>query len=402
MTTALNRRDFLKGLAAAGVAASTLPLWGRASAYADTGPSTTADRFLLLIFLQGGNDGVNTVIPAGDTAYPRLRGALALKPEQVLDLGIGMGLHPSLPFLHQQWSAGRMAILHSVGYPKPDLSHFRSTEYWETASPERRWLSGWVGRYLDATEGQRFGPIRAVGVGGEQPRVLTGDSVSPVALRSLSTFSFADGGTSDIAARRRAYEAFSKTVPVDASMRSRVVAAQRRTVSAIGPVGNAARSAPGTTEAGATAAHLFAAGVGAEVGFISLGGFDTHTDQLAPHAALLSSLDATVNGFFTTAGQLGIADRSTVLVFSEFGRRAMVNYSNGTDHGAAGPAFVIGPRVIGGAYGTRPNLNRLVDGNIPMSIDFRRVYASLLEQVLKVPSAPVLGEQFATIPLIRS
>ena len=393
----MKRRDFLKGAAIA----STAPFWGRMSAYAnETGPAGVADRFLLMIFLSGGNDGLNTVVPLAKPAYARHRPNLALKPETVLDMGIGYGLHPSLPFIHQQCKAGRVAVVHSVSYPRPDFSHFRSTEFWDTGSPERRWYSGWVGRYIDSTEGSRFGPVRAVGVGPEMPRMLAGEAISPVVLDSLPAFTYADKAAIDAAARRRAYAAFSATVPAETSLRRDVLLAQRRTLSAMDPIAAAARAANGAIAPGDTVAHLFAAGVGAEVGFIKLGSFDTHTDQLRQHATLLANFDGVVQNFFATATRLGIADRATVLAFSEFGRRVPENYGLGTDHGAAGPAFVIGPRVKGGAYGPSPNLTNLVDGNLRMGVDFRSVYASLIEQVLRVPSAPLLGAQFPLLPLV--
>lgn len=392
----MKRRDFLKAAAAA----STFPLWGRLSAYAgEAGPSGNADRFLLLVFLQGGNDGLNTVVPAGDALYERNRTNLALAPSQVLPLGNGLGLHPSLPYLHQLWNSGQVAIVHGVSNPKPDFSHFRSTEYWNTGSPEQRWRSGWLGRYLDQTEGSRAGPIRAVGVSSELPRVLVGDTAMPLAMESLDSLVL-PAKTSDASARRKALAAFTSG-DSGTGMRSRVVNGQRRALTAIDPVAVAARNAGASAPPGAIVAHMFAAGVGTEIGFIRLANFDTHSDQLPAHASLLSDLDAVLKNYFSTAAGLGIADRTTVLVFSEFGRRVPQNSGQGTDHGDAGPAFVVGPRVRGGTYGNAPNLRKLRDGNLRMEVDFRSVYASLAEQVLQVPSEPLLGGSFPRIPLHR-
>lgn len=394
----MNRRQFLQGAAVL----STAGMWVRFSAYAnEPGPTPgTANRLLLVVFLQGGNDALNTVAPVSDPAYARARPVLGLRANQGLALGQGSVLHPSLPWLHQQWTGGRLAIVDGVGYLGSDQSHSRSTDTWETASPERRWTTGWIGRYLDRTEHRRFGPVRAAALTVEPPRTLVGATSSPVATESLASFSFADRGAADEAERRTAFAEMLMTSADDVRLRTAVAAGQRRMIDAVNPVASATAAA-GNVGAGAGVAHLFASGVGTEIGFIRLTGFDTHSDQPLYHGKRLASLDDTLREFFATATNLGVADRATALVVSEFGRRVGENAGVGTDHGAAGTAFVVGPRVRGGYYGPRPSLTDLQDGSLKPTVDFRSVYASMLEQVLGVRSRAVLGGTYAPLPLVN-
>lgn len=396
----MNRREFLKAVALA----SSAPLWVRFSAIgaeaAEGAGVAIPDRLLLVLYLAGGNDGLNTVVPYLDPAYAQARPTVGLKADEVSSIGGGLALHKSLKRTYEMWKAGQVAVVHNVGYPNPNFSHFDSTYIWETASPEMQYHTGWLGRYLDATEGPANGAVRAIAAGtGGLPRTLVGEEGAGFALNSLSDFAFADTGRPDAALRRAALAAFGAGVPGSA-MQAKVVQAQNNMTNAVATVTEVAKGVTGPMTPAKTVAQMFAAGVGTEIGFISVGGFDTHTTQRGGHAARLTEVDEAIAGFFDAAAALGIADRATVVTFSDFGRRVEENASNGTDHGSSMPVLVIGPRVQGGTVGSRPDLTDLDAGNLVPAIHLGSVYASVLAQSFGVDPAPIMGADYPLLPLI--
>lgn len=400
----MNRRRFLQAVAAA----STTPMWLRFADEAVAAPAgdgrvrTRGGGHLLVVFLRGGNDPLNTVVPYLDPTYRRVRPNVALREADVLRMGNGFGLHPALGTLHQFWSAGQLAIVQQVGTSRNDFSHFNSTDIWETASPDRRWAEGWLGRYLDSTTADAKGPVRAVSLTEVMPTMLTGRGAGGVALDSIIDYAFADTGVPDAQLRHGTFSTYAQSAATAGSSRAAVLKSQREVISSLDPVTatSARNNPPGSTPTvGETVAQMFSAGVGTEVGFIAIDGFDTHNRLVERHAFVLAQLDSVVNTFFAEAAQLGVADRSTVLVVSEFGRRVPQNNSYGTDHGDAGNVLLLGPRVRGGMYGPKLDLSQLKDGNLPVKIDLRRVYASVLEQWMGVNHAPILGGRFSTFRL---
>lgn len=395
----MNRREFLKAVALA----SAAPMWVRFSAIgaeAATGAVPIPDRLLLVLYLAGGNDGLNTVVPYLDPAYASVRPTIGLKADEVSSIGGGLALHKSLARVHGMWQQGQVAVVHNVGYPKPNFSHFDSTYIWETASPDMRYHTGWLGRYLDASEGPANGAVRAIAVGnGGLPRTLIGEQGEGFALNTLSDFAFADAGRPDAALRRAAYASFGAGVPSSA-MHDKVVQAQNNMMSAVATVSQVAKGITGPMTPAKTVAQMFAAGVGTQIGFISVGGFDTHTTQRTAHAARLKEVDAAIGEFFDAAAALGIADRATVVTFSDFGRRVGENASNGTDHGSSMPVLVMGPRVRGGSYGGRPDLTELDAGNLVPAIHLGSVYSSLLAQAFDVDPAPIMGTSYPPLSLL--
>ena len=397
----MNRRDFLKSIALA----STAPLWIRFSEIGATAaegtPLPLPSHMLLVLFLNGGNDGLNTVVPYLDGAYKSARPTIGLAPSDVVPIGGGLGIHKSLERVAGMWSTGNLAIVHNVGYPNPNFSHFDSTQIWETASPDFRYHTGWLGRYLDATDGPNAGPVRAVAIGtGGLPRTLVGQDSSGVSLNGLSDFSFADDGRGDAPMRRSAYGAFAAGSVDDGSMRTAILKAQDTATKAVSVVGQVREGITEPLTEAETVAHMFSAGVGTEIGFIQVGGFDTHTTQNALHAQQLAEVDNAIRSFFSAANTLGLADRATVMTFSDFGRRVGENASNGTDHGSSMPVLVMGPRVNGGVYGARPDLTDLQDGNLKPSINFGSVYSSVIAQGFGVDPVPIIGAEFPLLPLI--
>ena len=395
----MNRRDFLKSV----VAASAAPLWirfGSLAAYA--AEAVMPDHMVLVLYLGGGNDGLNTVVPYLDSAYQKARPTVSLGANDVYPIGGGLGLHKSLTRVNSLWQASKLAIVQNVGYPNPNFSHFDSTFIYETASNENRFHTGWLGRYLDSTDAQARGPVRAVAAGFDAlPRTLIGEKAGGVALNSLSDFSWLDDGRADASLRRSAFAALNDNV-ADGSMRAQILGAQGQTVRAVSAVAGAARSTKGALTPAQTVANLFAANIGLEIGFIQVTGFDTHTNEHAFQTAGLNKVDAAIGEFFDAAKTLGIGDRVSVMTFTDFGRRVGENANNGTDHGSSGPIFVMGPQVRGGVYGTRPDLSNaaLSDGNLVPAIDMRSVYGSVLSGAFHVDPVPIMGGTYPVMPLI--
>lgn len=396
----MNRRDFLKAL----TAASAAPLWIRLGPLAGSvaeASVATPNRLLLVIYLGGGNDGLNTIAPYQNAAYKNLRPDLYLRNNEVFPMGNGYGLHKAMPTVNAMWQAGQVAVVHNVGYANPNFSHFDSGYIWETASPEMRYHSGWLGRYLDATDGKTQAPVRAIAVGFDSlPRTLIGQTQSGVAMTGLADFSFIDETRADAQLRRAAYKAFGAGVADDSSMRSKVLLAQEGTTAAISAVAAASKNIGGLTPA-QTVATMFGAGVGTEIGFIMIGEFDTHTTQRGTHSAQLGSVDKAIKEFFDLAAKLGLAERATAITFSEFGRRVGENASEGTDHGSSQPMLVIGPKVNGGFKGGTPDLTDLVDGNLKPSTNFGSFYGSILADMFQVDPAPILGDTYPLMSLVR-
>lgn len=391
----LSRRRFLQGV----LAATTVPLWARLTPAWSADSPGRPDAHLLVIFLAGGNDGLNTVVPIGDPAYPRMRPKTGLRADEVLPIGGGLALHGSLTGLRSRWGAGELAVIQGVGPTVADLSHFSATETWETASPTREFRTGWLGRYLDASADRSRGPVRAVGIGPVMPRMLSGGGDPAITVRSLSDLQYVDHGRVDGDARHEAFELLAASGRAEGPMIEQVRAAQRRAIEVVAPI--SAANAGNTNEPGAakTVAQLFGAGLGTEIGFVTISGFDTHAVQRGAHGYRLAELDSMIANFFAEARRLAVDDRSAVLVLSEFGRRVPENGSDGTDHGHGGTALVVGPPVRGGVYGNPPDLGALVDGNVPVTMDVRSLYASVLEQHLAADAEPILGGSFSTLPL---
>jgi uncharacterized protein (DUF1501 family) len=397
----LSRREFIKAVALA----STTPFWARMNAFAvEAAPVPIPNQLLMVLFLQGGNDGLNTVAPYLDGAYKTMRPTIALKPNEVFPIGSGLGIHKSLPRVNQMWHEGQVAILQNVGYPNPNFSHFDSTDIWETASPDRKFHTGWLGRYLDHTDTGDKGPVRAVAVGTPNlPRTITGNAGTGVTLNSLSDFDFADSGldAGEVALRRAAFGSFQGGASGDGSMHSKILAGQEKMADAVEMVSGAADNFTIANPTPAqTVAQMFSVGVGTEIGFIGVGAFDTHVGQPQGQADSLKEADDAIAAFFDTAASLGLKDRATVITFSDFGRRVGENAGSGTDHGTSMPMFVLGPRVNGGLYGNRPDLTELEDGNLVMEIPMQSVYASVLEQAFNVDPDPIIGASYPTLPLI--
>jgi uncharacterized protein (DUF1501 family) len=360
-------------------------------------------RSLVVIELSGGNDGINTVVPYQDEGYAKHRKALRLLTKDLLKVNDQIGLNPSMGDAAKLLESGRLAIVQGVGYPNPNRSHFQSMAIWQTArfDPEEHKVAGWLGRGLDGLAGAAPGAPSALYVGsGSPPVALRGRRAVAAAVERLEDFALdvgaesgrllAEGqGTDDLAAfvRRSTLDAY----------------ATADHMAALGRAPEKGTPYPGSTLAGhlRLVARLLKAGFGARVFYTSQPGYDTHIEQLATHPYLLSELSGALRAFLDDLAAAGLAERVVVLCFSEFGRRVAEN-GTGTDHGTAGPVFLAGTRVQSGLVANTPRLLDLEDGDLKMGVDFRRVYATVLEGWLGLPARAALGGAFEPLPLFRS
>jgi uncharacterized protein (DUF1501 family) len=384
----MKRRDFLKVLAASGfVSLSPQLAWAAGPDYR---------RLLILIELKGANDGLNTVIPFTDPEYARLRPRIGIKREEVLQLDERSALHPALQPLMALWQARELAVVQSVGYPSPNLSHFRSIEIWDTASKSDEYLpDGWLARVFAANPTPASYVADGVLIGSSELGPLAGAGTRAIALANAEQFlRSAKLAHPAEASGNAALKHLLKVESDVAHAASRLNTAYAfKTAFPGGAFGDAVK----------TGCQVLASGSGVAALRLTLNGFDTHQNQAGTHANLLKQLAEGVLALKSALSELGRWDDTLVMTYAEFGRRPKENQSNGTDHGTAAPHFVLGGRVRGGLYGEVPRLDRLDgNGNLPFSVDFRSLYATALERWWGVGSAKVLDSRYPLLDLIRS
>lgn len=355
------------------------------------------DRVLVLIQLNGGNDGLNTVIPLDQySRYQSARSNIAIAESRVLRLNgaAGVGLHPAMTGMQQLFNEGKLRLVQAVGYPNPNFSHFRATDIWMSASNSNEVLtSGWAGRYLadqfpdypDGYPNSNAPDPLGIQIGSTTSLALQGPSANmAISISSTSNFYNLLNGIQDPAPSTPAGDALRYVRLVAQQTNSyagRIVdAAAKVTVQGAYPANTLADQLK-------IVARLIKGGLKTRVYMVTLGGFDTHASQAVgtdtatgTHATLLERLSSSIKAFQDDIQQLGIADRVMGMTFSEFGRRIRSNASVGTDHGAAAPLFLFGTKVNPGVTGNNPIIpaNPAVNDNIPMQYDFRSVYASML------------------------
>jgi len=390
----MRRRDFL-------LAGSVLPAFAllppRALAQARAA-GWRADRTLVLIELAGGNDGLNTVVPYADPNYQRLRPAIGIKREVVIQLDERLGLHPSLAPLNDAWKAGELAVVQGVGYENPNRSHFRSIDIWDTASGSNRFIAdGWVARVIGSSRraAERLADAVVLG-GGAGP--VTGAGFRAVSMPDPQRFLRQAEGM-QAAEARPANPALAHVMKVqreiqDTAKELREVLARAPEIRGEFPNGPLAQQLR-------IAARLINARAVVPVVKLALGGFDTHANQPGQHANLLRQLGEGLAAFRKALVDAGRWNDVLVMTYSEFGRRAAQNGSNGTDHGTAAPHFALGAKVKGGLFGPAPDLANLVNGDIKHAIDYRSLYATAAQGWWGFGRSSALGD-FAPLPLLKA
>jgi uncharacterized protein (DUF1501 family) len=382
----MDRRLFLQTCAAAGLGVFVPCVAVAAVSY---------KRLFILVELKGGNDGLNTVVPYADPDYYHLRPRIAVKRDDVLQIDQRTGLHPALAPLMPLWQSGELAIVQGIGYVQPNLSHFRSIEIWDTASRSDEYLTdGWLARAFAVSPVPKSFAADGVIIGSSELGPLAGTGARAVALANTEQFLRRAKLAQPVQARGNRALSHILKVESDVAQAAAGLHGNRtfRTEFPSGPFGNAVK----------TAAQVVASEAGVAAVRLSLNGFDTHQNQPATHANLLRQLGEGLSALRSALQELGRWDSTLVITYAEFGRRAQENGSNGTDHGTASAHFALGGNVKGGLYGEAPRLDRLESGNLVHAVDFRAVYATVLERWWGVPSSSTLGGRFATLNFITA
>lgn len=413
-----SRRDFLRrGLGASPLLAcgATVPTFLARSAAALTPASETGKgRVLVVLQLDGGNDGLNTVVPYRDDDYRKHRPKLALAADRLHKIDDRVGLHPALGGLSKLLERQQLAVVQSVGYPNPNRSHFDSMAIWHTARLKAdRGTPGWLARGLDERPPATGGDAPALHIGETLlPQALVGGQRHVPSLGSLEQFRRRLGVAETAGANEQRTSLDALTSPGHGAPGSLLQFVERSTLltytssARLEGILQGQKSATGYSEFYGLAqrfkliAQLIKAGLATSIYYTQLGGFDTHSNQLGTHDNLLREAGESLRAFFDDLKQAGEDRRVVVLVFSEFGRRLAENGSGGTDHGTAAPVFLLGPAVKAGVHGPYPNLQELHDGDPKHAIDFRQVYATVLMDWLGVSAKTVIGGEFKGLSLL--
>jgi uncharacterized protein (DUF1501 family) len=393
------RRDFLRTASLLALTPAVPAFLARSLAAA---PPERDGCILVVVQLDGGNDGINTVVPFADEGYAKHRKQLRLSKDQVVKLTDSVGLHPALRELGKRFESKQFAIVQGVGYPNPSRSHFESMAVWQTArrDPEEHKGLGWLGRGFDESK-QKPGatPVAAfVGPG------------FPLALRSRRSLASALTRPEDLllaADARMRLEGPDDSDELLAYAQRMAVQGQvtaERMQAIVKPQGSSA-SYPSNelAEHLKLIARLIKADLGTRVFYTNQSGYDTHAGQYGTHFRLLSDLGGAIQAFLNELDKALLAERVVIFCFSEFGRTVVENGSGGTDHGTAAPVLLLGPAVQGGLVGATPSLTDLdpKHGDLKVSHDFRQIYRTLLEDWLGLPSEAALGAKFEKLPLLR-
>lgn len=409
------RRGFLQSSLAGSMVSlvgGSVPLFlnRAASAAPDANKAGAKDTILVVIQLTGGNDGLNTVVPYADPEYAKLRPNLKLTKAQVLKVDDSIGLHPSLSGLHELLQDGQLCMVQGVGYPNPDQSHFRSMDIWQAASQAATLSEGWIGKALKQLP--QAGTFHLKANNESSPLAFAGAPARPPSIATLEEFQLQLSAASgkDKQQQQSLIEsavqtASSKPGLLDFVQRTAAnTYASSRRLQEIGKNYQPKVPYPNTPLANRLkiAAQLIDADLGARIFYVSLDGFDTHADQLQAHANLLSQVSGAMTAFFKDLAARGHKERVLLMTFSEFGRRPYENGSRGTDHGAAAPMLLVGGQVKPGLVGMHPSLTDHTFGNLKHSLDFRQVYAAILDRWLGVSSREVLGQEFKPVEIFKT
>ena len=365
----------------------------------------TGYKNLVIIQLSGGNDGLNTIIPYGNDIYYQKRKTIAINQPDIIKLNDMQGLNPSLSALKEIYDQGWMSIINSVGYPNPDRSHFRSMDIWQTASDSNQFLTtGWIGRYLDSNCQDCKNPYTAIEVDDTLSLAMKGGKMKGIAVQDPYKLYQTtrepffkdlvhDHGDANLSEDNLGYlyktmietyssadyiQKTSKTYTVTADYPDTGLGKQLKTVS-----------------------KFINSGLQTRVYYVSLSGFDTHVGQQNQQGRQLKIYGDAVAAFVKDLKQTGKLDDTLVMTFSEFGRRVEQNASNGTDHGTANNILVFGGKLNkAGIYNGAPDLTQLDNGDLKYQIDFRDVYATLLNKWLNVNNSQILNKNFAGLNFI--
>jgi len=404
------RRRFLSG-------AGSLSLGTLAPALAPVERSVREGRRLVVLQLFGGNDGLNTLVPIEDDDYHRARPTLRIERGTALPLDELNGLHPSLRRLQRHALEGRVAFVQRVGSPEPNLSHFKSQDLWDAGLPDGRSpTTGWLGRFHDETEVGTAGDtaIGMLAVGFDTlPFALSSSSFVAPALHDLGAYRLRPPRLADERARARQLDVLrelARTPSADERLGyvARAHAAMERSIEELARAARPEEHADyPPTRLGRdlrTVARVIAGGLATRVFVVRQPGYDTHANQARRHEGLLDELDGALDAFLADLERSGELERTLVVTTSEFGRRVAESGNagaTGTDHGAASVALLAGGTCVGGVHGGQPPLDALdAAGNLRYAIDYRSLYATVIERWFGVASESVLQRRWPLLEVL--
>lgn len=396
----MKRRDFIQR---SSLASGTILVPHFLKAVEHSVLKNTTQKKVVIIQLSGGNDGLNTIIPYTNDIYYRSRPKIAVKSNDLIKVNDSLGFHTSLKPLMRLYDKGYLTVLNNVGYPNPDRSHFRSTDIWHTASNSDEYLTtGWIGRYIEAY-GQK--PFNAIEIDDSLSLMLKGEKMNGIATKNAKLL-FNNMNTpyfkkilnqqSDQHLSEHNLGYLYKTMIEARSSAKYIYETSKTTTSKKdypdNPFGKQLK----------TTAEFINSDLDTQMYYVSMGGFDTHANQVNSQARLLAIYSEAIETFVQDLDDNGTLDDTLILTFSEFGRRVKENASNGTDHGAANNVFVIGKHLKKpGFYNEGPNLQYLDTNNdLKYEIDFRTIYATVLNNWLGVKQQTILRSSFDTLGFV--
>ena len=412
MTHRINRRTFnsncLKSATALAIGTSAPSGWIQSLASTLTEQTASQGKVLVVIQLTGGNDGLNSIIPFSNELYYKSRPKLAISKESVLTINPDVGLHPSLRGIASLIEGKNFCVLQGVGYPNPNRSHFESMDIWHSCQRKNsRGSEGWLGRYF--SQNKQFDNADSLGLhlGSEQlPMALVARGVQTPSIASIEQIRWKGKSQSTMSGSEAQSNPAEKSLQdiesslldfVSASTSAAMLASERLEKALASPDSSGDFPDSQLGQKLKIISRLLLAGLKTRVYYVTLDGFDTHANQLAAHAGLLRQWSEALHSFHKRLNSAGLGDRVLALTFSEFGRRVAENASQGTDHGAAAPVFLSGPKLENNVVGTHPSLSDLDDGDLKFNIDFRSVYATLIEDWLGTSSKSVLTEEYSKL-----
>ena len=366
------------------------------------------DPVLVVIQLSGGNDYMNTVIPYNNPFYYDNRPKLGVAENEGLRLDENLSFHPSMKPLQDIYTNGDLAIIHGVGWSNSNRSHFRCMDIWHTAEPDDFASEGWLGKAARQLDPKSENPATVVNIGQGLPRALVADGVSVASVSDINAYGLLTSVEQDLERQRILNHFAQMYAPATGRVPIMEYIARTGTDALKGAdeIKKAAHSYQSNVEYGSNTisnrlkdvAKVHLADIGSKIIYTEYGGFDTHAAQASSHPKLWGDVSTAIADFWDDLKAHNADDNVSMLVFSEFGRRVKEN-GGGTDHGAAGVSFLIGPNVNGGSFSDYPDIRAeaLVEGDLAPSIDFRSVYSSILDNWMQVESPEVLGKQFEKI-----
>ncbi len=409
-----SRRDFLIRSTGFVTVSAMVPRWAVAEAkhFEESVGAANAQRTLVVLELAGGNDGLNTVVPYADALYPQLRSRIGIPVGSVLPLDGKLGLNPVMTGIKALWDANRVAIVTNVGYPNSSLSHFAARDVWHTADPLLGQRRGWLGRWADEVLAGNGNPLSCAAISQSLPRTLLSDHVGVPTFLTLASYRYQTDGAHPgdatnqvnafLAANGAEYEI--ENTPATLSDVGRDAIASSNILQSVG-TGYVAMGAYPENTLGAglqLAAQIINADLGARILYVTYGGFDNHSGEDVDHDPLLNDVSGSIEAFVDDLDGHGKSHDVLLMTWSEFGRRAEDNGSNGTDHGTSAPHFVVGDAVVPGIHGNPPDLSRLDDnGNLAIESDFRSYYGTLLSDWLGADSAAILGAGWPNLGFVN-